>query len=298
MDNSIDLLMANSGIARRFHLGSGRSLPIAEHGFSALICARRGDKSCTVLLDTGLSPDGILHNMKAMDINVAAIEAIIISHGHGDHMNGLPALLKQLGDNRIALVFHPDACLERKVVMPGGGDMDISPPKITDLHRDNITFIESANPTLLADGTVLVSGEIARTTDFEKGLPNHYVKRDETWAPDPFIKDDQCVVLNVRGQGLVIVTGCGHAGIINTIRHAQALTGVQRVLAVIGGFHLTGGLLEKTIPETVSKLKEIDSEYIMPGHCTGFTAIHQIARALPDAFIPGSVGTTLVLQGS
>jgi 7,8-dihydropterin-6-yl-methyl-4-(beta-D-ribofuranosyl)aminobenzene 5'-phosphate synthase len=159
-------------------------------------------------------------------------------------------------------------------------------------------MITTAGPSLMADDTVLVSGEIARTADFEKGYPIHYTERDGVWENDPLIRDDQCIIVNVRGQGLVIVTGCGHAGIINTIRYAQTLTGVQRVFAVIGGFHLAGGLFEKIIPETVSQLKEINPRYIMPGHCTGWTAINQIANALPDAFIPSSVGTTLVLRGS
>jgi 7,8-dihydropterin-6-yl-methyl-4-(beta-D-ribofuranosyl)aminobenzene 5'-phosphate synthase len=299
MDNTVDVLTGDSDVARRFHPGPGRPIPpIAEHGFSALICARRGDKSGTVLLDTGASRECILHNTKALGIDMADIQALVLSHGHSDHTGGLPALLSQLGGGGITLVFHPDALLKRKVISPGGGERDISPPPIADLQGGNINMISTAGPTLLADNAILVSGEIARTTDFEKGFPNHCIERGGVWENDPLIRDDQCIVVNVRGQGLVIVTGCGHAGIINTIRHARALTGVQRVFAVIGGLHLSGGPFEKIIPETIAELKEIGPKYIMPGHCTGFSAIHQIARALPDAFIPSSAGTTLVLQGS
>ncbi len=107
--------------------------------------------------------------------------------------------------------------------------------------------------------------------------------------------DDQCAILNVRDKGLVIVTGCGHAGIVNTIRNAQALTGVQQVYAVVGGFHLSGRLFERIIPDTVAALQQIGPRYLMPGHCTGWVATHQLARAMPDAFIANSVGTTLVL---
>jgi 7,8-dihydropterin-6-yl-methyl-4-(beta-D-ribofuranosyl)aminobenzene 5'-phosphate synthase len=107
--------------------------------------------------------------------------------------------------------------------------------------------------------------------------------------------DDQCLIINVRDKGLVIITGCGHSGIINTIVHAQALTGIQSVYAVIGGFHLSGELFEPTIPATIAALQEIEPNYIMPGHCTGWLAIHEIARAMPEAFIPNSVGTTLML---
>src|SRR5262249_50720149 len=134
-----------------------------------------------------------------------------------------------------------------------------------------------------------------RTTEFEKGFPIHQSKHGDHWEPDPLISDDQCVIINVKDRGLVICTGCGHSGIINIIRHAQTLTGVQQIYAVVGGFHLTGMLFEPIIPVTVAALKQINPRYVMPGHCTGWSATHQIARALPEAFIANSVGTTLVL---
>ena len=112
---------------------------------------------------------------------------------------------------------------------------------------------------------------------------------------DPLIMDDQCAVLNVRQKGLVIVTGCGHSGIINVIKHAQMLTGVNKIYAVIGGFHLSGKIFEPIIADTVSALKEIAPNFVVPGHCTGWIAQHKIAREMPDAFIPNSVGTTLLL---
>lgn len=101
--------------------------------------------------------------------------------------------------------------------------------------------------------------------------------------------------MNVRGKGLVVVTGCGHSGIINILRHARALTGVARIYAVVGGFHLTGAALAPNIAPTVAALQQLQPRYLMPGHCTGWAAMHQIARALPEAFIANSVGTTLVL---
>ena len=148
---------------------------------------------------------------------------------------------------------------------------------------------------MLVDGMILISGEIARTTNFEKGFPIHFAQRHDSWEPDPLIMDDQCAIINVRDQGLVIITGCGHSGIINTIRNAQAITGIQKIYAVIGGFHLTGALFEPIIPQTIAALEEIKPRYVMPGHCTGWSATHQIARAMPAAFIPNSVGTQLLL---
>jgi len=195
----------------------------------------------------------------------------------------------------LPLVLHPDAYLERKLVLPNGAEVNLPAPKKTDLRRENIELIEEVGPSMLVDNMVLVSGEVTRTTEFEKGNRIHYAKRNDVWEPDPLIMDDQCAILNIRGKGLAIVTGCGHSGIINIIRHAQHLTGVQPIYAVIGGFHLSGALFEPIIPATVAALQEIKPRYVMPGHCTGWSSMHQIARTMPDAFIPNNVGTTLLL---
>lgn len=298
MDNSIDLLMTSTEVAQRLPLGPNpfeRTSPVAEHGFSVLIEVKRGEKRGTVLFDTGVSRKGILNNVDALEIDTKDIQAIVLSHGHPDHAMGLPGLIDRLGTRNLPLVLHPDAYLERKLVLPNGDEVSVPAPKVTDFRRENIEIIEEVGPSMLVDDMLLVSGEVDRTTDFETGFPIHYAKRDDAWEPDPLIMDDQCTIINVRGKGLVIVTGCGHAGIINTIRHVQALTGVQEIYAVIGGFHLTGALFEPIIPATIAALRDINPRYALPGHCTGWAATHQIARAMPEAFIPNSVGTTLVL---
>ena len=140
-----------------------------------------------------------------------------------------------------------------------------------------------------------MTGQIARTTEFEKGFPAHYAEVDGEWRPDPLIHDDQGVVMNVRNKGLVVLTGCGHAGIINVLRHAMTITGIRRVHAVLGGFHLTGRIFEPLIAPTVEALKALAPALIVPSHCTGWKATHEIARALPDAFVPNSVGTTFLI---
>ncbi len=298
MDNSIDLLMADKAIAKRLPLGPrpfDHPSPIAQHGFSALIEVQQGVKQGQVLFDTGVSRTGILYNLDAMNVDTHDLQAIILSHGHADHAMGLPGLIERLGTRRLPLVLHPDAYLERKVVLPDGTESSIPAPKHSDLRQENIEIIEEVGPSMLLDNMLLISGEVERTTAFETGFRFHYALRNGSWEPDPFIMDDQCAILNVRGKGLAILTGCGHAGIINIIRHARRLTGVQTIYAVIGGFHLTGGLFEPIIPATVAALQEIKPAYVMPGHCTGWSATHQIARAMPEAFIPNSVGTTLLL---
>jgi 7,8-dihydropterin-6-yl-methyl-4-(beta-D-ribofuranosyl)aminobenzene 5'-phosphate synthase len=297
-DNSIDLLMADTDVAHRMPLGPNpfeRPLPIAEHGFSVLIDVGRGGRRGKVLFDTGLSRTGLLYNLDALEIDPADVGAIVLSHGHADHAMGLPGLIDRLGPRRLPLVLHPEAYLERKVVLPNGDEINLPPPRRADLRREQIEVVEEVGPSLLVDGTLLVSGEVARTTEFERGSPIQWAKRNGVWEPDPLIKDDQCAIVNVRDKGLVIVTGCGHAGIINVIRNAQAITGIGRVYAVIGGFHLSGRLFEPIIPQTVAALQQIGPRYVVPGHCTGWSATQQIARAMPEAFIPNSVGTTFVL---
>ena len=148
---------------------------------------------------------------------------------------------------------------------------------------------------MLVEEMILISGEVARTTAFERGYPIHYARRSHGWEPDPLIHDDQCAIIHVRRKGLVIITGCGHAGVINTVRHAQALTGVDKVHAIIGGFHLSGTLFDPLVAPTVAALKGIAPELIVPAHCTGWRATHAIAREFPDAFVQNSVGTHFLL---
>jgi 7,8-dihydropterin-6-yl-methyl-4-(beta-D-ribofuranosyl)aminobenzene 5'-phosphate synthase len=298
VDNSLDLLMAGTEAAQRFPLCPDSfvsRLPIAEHGFSALIQVTMGERRGTILFDTALTPQSLLNNIDALNIDVKSIQAIVLSHGHADHAMGLPGLVGRLGTRGLPLVLHPDARLERRIVLPNGNDIGLPAPKLADYRRENVEIVEDAGPSMLVDNMVLISGKVERTTEFETGFPGHQSRRNGRWESDPLIMDDQCAIINVRGKGLVIVSGCGHAGIINTIRHAQALTGVQSIYAVIGGFHLTGALFAPIIPPTVAALEKIKPRYLMPGHCSGWSAIHQIATAMPDAFIPNSVGTTLVL---
>jgi len=109
------------------------------------------------------------------------------------------------------------------------------------------------------------------------------------------IHDDQAVILNVKDKGLVVLTGCGHAGVVNTLRHARDLTGVSSIHAVVGGFHLTGPIFEPIIAPTIQALKEFNPSVIVPEHCTGWRAMHLIGQELPNAFVPNSVGTTMTI---
>jgi len=298
LDNTIDLLMASTEQAKRFPLPPDaltRTSLVAEHGFAALVTVTSGNTSESLLFDAGLSKNGLLQNMDVLEVQPKELHTIVLSHGHTDHTHGLMGLIERLGERKMPLLLHPDAFLERKVLFPDGHEVHLPPPDRRILSQEGIEFITERGPSYLLGGLVLVTGQIHRSTPFEQGFPIHYARMEEQWQQDPLIHDDQAVVLHVKDKGLVVLTGCGHAGAINTIRHAQALTGIQKVYAVIGGLHLTGALFEPIIPPTVAALKELNPALIVPAHCTGWKAVHALARELPQAFVPNSVGTRFIL---
>jgi 7,8-dihydropterin-6-yl-methyl-4-(beta-D-ribofuranosyl)aminobenzene 5'-phosphate synthase len=313
VDNVVDLLLVNTEVAERMGL-AGREgqrapvveapllesecaadAPVAEHGLSFLVSVTSGARRRTMLFDTGSTVGGLVHNLRVLGANPEEIEAVVLSHGHFDHTTGLNGLAKRLQPPPPLLV-HPDVWLRRRIAIPGREPWELPTTSKEKVRAAGFQVIEERQPSPLLDGDLLVTGEIDRTTEFEKGLPIQQAFRDGEWQPDPFIHDDQALVADVRGKGLVVITGCCHAGLINTVRHARKLTGVDRVFAVVGGFHLGTPVFEPAIPPTVEALAEFDPQVVAPTHCTGWRATHALAAAFPDAFIPSSVGTRYILQ--
>jgi 7,8-dihydropterin-6-yl-methyl-4-(beta-D-ribofuranosyl)aminobenzene 5'-phosphate synthase len=264
-------------------------LPIAEHGFSMLIRVLKGNTSVTILFDTGISEDGVVKNAMSMGLDLNKIEYIILSHGHYDHFGGLISALKVINKDNLPLVVHEEMFRTRGNAN-NDGTIRVYPEFPSRQHLSSAQLIYTKQPHLMGDGKILVTGEIPRETNFEKGFLQHRSFVDGIWQPDPLILDDRAVVFNVKGKGIVILSGCAHAGIINTILWAQRISGITKTYAVIGGFHLAGRLYEERISQTVEELRRIRPKLIVPSHCTGWRAMCAIAQALPEAFVWNTVG--------
>ena len=314
-DNTLDLLLPDEGPARRLSLaGMGRHTPMleapvlqdgkvpdappAQHGFSALVEIRKGGQVHRLLFDTGLTPAGCVENLHRLGQDPAGIEAIVCSHGHFDHTTGLSGLISRLGRANLPVLIHPEFWTRRRLAIPGREPVELPTTSRRALDEAGFDVIEQQQPSFSHGRSVLITGEVDRVTGFETGFAIHQAWRGGSWQPDPLILDDQALIAHVAGRGLVVLTGCGHAGVINICRYAQRLTGTGKLHAVIGGFHLTGPLFEPIIADTVSALEQLAPDLIVPAHCTGWKATHAIARHLPAAFIQNSVGTTFHLTAA
>jgi 7,8-dihydropterin-6-yl-methyl-4-(beta-D-ribofuranosyl)aminobenzene 5'-phosphate synthase len=315
MDNYTDRLLPSFLPAIRPPMimhGRFLTAPIAEHGFSTILDIRYNDekKKNIFLFDTGVSENGIIFNADIFGIELRNIETIVLSHGHLDHCSGLLNVLKKVS-KPIDVIAHPDAFLKRWIIYPDGNrakmpvldEKDLENHGATIRKIRNISFLpnnnnegadDNVNGSINLPPPLMITGQIPRKTSFEKGFPLQYkeIEDEKELVPDPLVNDDQAVVVNIKQKGLVIVTGCGHAGIINTINYAKKVTKINKVFAVLGGFHLTGGIYEKSIEPTIKELKKADPKYIIPCHCTGWKATNRIIEAMPERFIQTSVGTS------
>lgn len=301
MDNSIDFLSTTKRRESqnvRHWLNKRRSkewvrkhfrFPFAEHGFSVIVHTFIDGERHRVLFDTGVSADGVTINAKRMGIDLSKIEAIVLSHGHYDHWGGLQKIAEAVDKNQLPVLIHDDMLKTRGVANSAHHVREMLPFPPENLVQP-AKYVKTKKPHLLAGDTILVTGEIPRVTDFEKGYLQHKALVNGEWQPDPLILDDRAIVVKVKQKGLIVLSGCAHAGIVNTVLYARQITQVKNVHAVLGGFHLAGKEFEERINQTVEALKDINPRIVVPSHCTGWRAIHAVAGALPEAFIANSVG--------
>lgn len=308
VDNTYDALLTGddrttrtpfgvaTAAAAQFEGGSTNVGLVAEHGFSALVTVRRGETDTTLLFDTGLSPDAMVTNASRLGIDLSGIQGVVLSHGHFDHAGGLAGLVGRRSVRSLPMVVHPGIWARRRLAVPGREPEAMPTLSRRALDGEGFAVVERRQPSLLVDGCVLITGEVDRTTEFERGMPPaHQAWSGHDWRHDPLVIDDQALVVHVRGRGLVVLTGCGHAGVVNIVRHAQRLTGVPTLHALLGGLHLGGPAFEPVIAPTVAELTALAPDLLVPGHCTGWRAQHALAAALPTAWTAGSSGSAFRL---
>ncbi|NDV18846.1 MBL fold metallo-hydrolase [Pseudodesulfovibrio sp. JC047] len=304
-DNYIDVLaMDGNAVVKRPILvknptNTGATLsfsPLAEHGFSTYITVSVDGQSRSMVFDFGCSPHGAAFNADLLSVDLTQVEALALSHGHMDHFGGMEQIVEKIGRTDLDLVVHPEVFKKRRFVKtPTAYEIDFPPLARADVGALGVTVCETTTPRPMLDGTALFLGEIPRTCAFEQGMPNAYEERDGTVSKD-MIEDDSSMVFHLRGKGLVVLSGCAHAGIVNTVAHAQAVTGVEQVHTIMGGFHLTGPAFVHAIEPTIAAFQKFSPQYVVPAHCTGRAATLAIEKAMPEEFIVNMVGTTLAFS--
>jgi 7,8-dihydropterin-6-yl-methyl-4-(beta-D-ribofuranosyl)aminobenzene 5'-phosphate synthase len=299
MDNYSDVLLPSTARAARPPLAPGGQIPsttlLAEHGLSLLITARADAGTSQLLLDAGYTEVGVPHNLDLLRVSLSGLEALVLSHGHMDHFGALGAVLRRVGPG-VPVVAHPAAVEgSRYLERPGGAGRarfaDIPPDVVACLGE---RLVLTPGPYVSRSGLWATTGEVTRETAFEKGMPGALRERGGRMVPDQ-LEDDLAVILHVKGKGLVIISGCAHAGIVNTVRRAQSLTGVERLYALVGGFHLGGPAFAAAVGPTVEAIRALSPQVLVPMHCTGRAAAHRMEEAFGETFILSSVGTTLRL---
>jgi 7,8-dihydropterin-6-yl-methyl-4-(beta-D-ribofuranosyl)aminobenzene 5'-phosphate synthase len=257
----------------------------AEQGFSAFIETENGK----ILFDTGQT-DAFIKNAKELNIDLHSVEKIVLSHGHYDHTGGLPYFLKAV--KPVEVICHPALSNKKFKVYPKARKDIGIPWEQSDLVKSGAKFIfKSHQFEVLKD--IFISGEIPRHSKYEDIDEAYQLKAKESFIHDE-IHDDMCLVMNTE-KGLVILLGCGHAGPINSVKHAMRIMGRDKVHAVIGGMHLLHSSMEK-IKQIVHNLEILNPDFIVPLHCTGFQAINMMFNKFKDRVLLLNVGDVFKLE--
>ena len=296
-DNYIDLLSGDSNdiITRALPIKDNevKTTIIAEHGFASIITVTKDNKSKSMIFDFGFSETGAAFNAKAMDLDLSRIETTAISHGHLDHVGGMVELMKLVGKKNVDLVLHPQAFRNPRFLKVS----ETINRKFLSFTRDKVEaaglhIVEAAEPYPLLDGNIVFLGSIPRETDFEHGAPNLFYSDKGEVKLDDFA-DDTSLIANLKGKGLVIISGCAHSGIINTVRYSKKVSGIDTVYSIYGGFHLSGTNMDAVVEKTITELQKINPTYIIPIHCSGREAIASIEDKMPEKLIINMSGTKL-----
>lgn len=281
---------------------TGACLCCASHGLSLLVTAHGPDGKRSLLFDGGPVDMSMERNSVRLGVDFAAVEAVVLSHGHWDHAGGLPKALEMMraanGGRRTPCYLHPGMFRERGMRQPDGGvlPMDYIPPP-EGWAAMGAEPIVTAEPRMALDGLFYVSGEIPRVTPYERGLPGQVARdsEDAPWESDELLMDERFLAVRLAGKGIIVFSACSHAGVVNVLHAARAAFPDERLYAVMGGFHLSGEN-EKIIPETVADIGGFDLPLIIPAHCTGWRAVNALERAYGERVVPAAVGKLFTLE--
>jgi len=292
VDNYIDIFLPPTDRVTYPLPGSGSRL-LAEQGLSLAAEVWNRGSVTRILYDFGRNPEVCLHNAALLDITLPDLDCLVLSHGHVDHYGALQKVLSK--SERSRLFVHPDA-LDRKRYIRLKNKAVAGPWEVRSetLHPFDSRISIHAGPCFIAPD-IVVSGEIERQTDFEPGMPNALVEVEDELVHDG-LGDDQALFIDLEGRGIVVLTGCCHAGLVNTLLCAQKILPGRPVHAVIGGLHLNSAD-ERQMRETMGYLQERNIRYLAALHCTGYYAGRRLMGRFPDRWIAGTVGARISLSG-
>ena len=267
---------------------------LGQHGISFLLTAERDDVVKNILVDVAQDSAALIENINRMQIAISCIDAVVLTHCHYDHTRGIAKILREIGGKDIPVIAHPDIFRTHFISDPYLRSIGI-------MDGDRREDIESSGGILYLAGNALEimpglisTGEVKRITDFEEVGMNLFTIENGQVKGD-LMKDDISVVANVRGKGLVIVTGCSHAGIVNIIQQSIKLTGTKKIHGIIGGFHLIEAS-EERIQKTALALKKFNPDWVYAGHCTGFRAQVELYNIFKERFSPLHTGMIVEVE--
>jgi 7,8-dihydropterin-6-yl-methyl-4-(beta-D-ribofuranosyl)aminobenzene 5'-phosphate synthase len=290
VDNSVDIFLPSSDIAL-YPVPGKTSQLWAEQGLSLWIEVSEGKKRKKILYDFGRSGQVLLHNTKILNLNLKELDFLVLSHGHIDHYGGLAKMLRMTGE-KCKLILHPEAPRRKRYIRLSDGSY-VGPWKVRqDLLKEfNSRIITNAHSSDLGLG-IHISGEIERKNDFEKGMPNAFMEVEKELVHDG-IEDDQSLFIELEVKGVIVLTGCCHAGVVNTLSSAQKMFPGQRIYALMGGFHLNQAE-EKQMKKTLEFLLNLNLRYMSAMHCTGYYAQKVLMEEFRDRWIPNTVGAKIM----